>query len=122
MMLIGRARLGAIGCGRSDAQVGPDWYTIDRRRCPPGQVEIDDARRITPAVAFGRAAERSLLLFLQRSLDRVEHLARQERLAPKTERLGDPGTLRGVGIQPTRPEDCPAREDFPPLAGRLQAL
>src|SRR5260370_10177318 len=98
MMLIGRARLGAIGCGRSDAQLGPDWYTIDRRRCLPGQVEIADARRITPAVAFGRAAERSLLLLLQRPLDRVEHLAGQEWLAQKPYRLVRPqpfGRLAG---------------------------
>src|ERR1700680_4172202 len=111
-MIIGRARLGTIGGYRSDAQLGPDWYTIDRRPRLPGQVEIGDALRITSAVAFGRAPEGSLVLLLQRPLDRVEHLARQERLAQKTQRLGDPGPLGGLGVGQPRQEDGPARGSF----------
>src|SRR5882762_6929716 len=60
-MIIGRARLGTIVWCPSDAQLGPDWYTIDRRHCRPGQGEIADGsknlRRLWRSVARQRVQQ-----------------------------------------------------------------
>src|SRR5689334_3925321 len=101
-MIIGRSwlappvRFSQMGLG----QMGLDWYSIDRRWGEPGQAEIVCGQReqspcgIPPRGGGAKRGEgRSALqaCLAQRTLDRVEDLARAERLRQKAERLGDCG-------------------------------
>src|SRR6059058_5392527 len=114
-MIIGRSWLAppVRFSQRGMGQMGLDWYSIDRRWGEPGQAEIVYGQREQntcgiPPRAGGAAPEGNSALrarLAQRALDRVEHLARAERLRQKAERLGNRGAAGRLVVGEAGQED-----------------